>query len=199
MVCFSLFGVFQMTCINQDLNDYVNDYYNGKSESSLIPMFCNLTRYLKAIGRKNFPHCIEIIEDCAQSTSLILLKKFREKQFDPKLSSVQTFSFLIFSRLLITNYRKIAVSNRHLDKLNSTKEKVSSDLKKSSTLSNELDVFLDKLEPLQLTLIRGKYYENKSQKILAQELGLQPSKVCKVLKTAIKNIRKQFQIHLKTR
>ena len=44
-----------------------------------------------------------------------------------------------------------------------------------------------------------KYYENKSQKILAQELGLQPSKVCKVLKTAIKNIRKQFQIHLKTR
>ena len=188
-----------MTFINQDLNNYVNDYYNGKSESSLIPLFSNLTRYLKAIGRKTFPQCIEIIEDCAQSTSLILLKKFREKQFDPKLSSVQTFSFLIFSRLLITNYRKITASNRHLDKLNSTKEKVSSDLKKSSTLSNELDTFLDKLEPLQLTLIRGKYYENKSQKILAQELGLQPSKVCKVLKTAIKNIRKQFQIHLKTR
>jgi hypothetical protein len=82
-----------MTFINQDLNDYVKDYYNGKSESSLIPLFSNLTRYLKAIGRKNFPHCIEIIEDCAQSTSLILLKKFREKQFDPKLSSVQTFSF----------------------------------------------------------------------------------------------------------
>ncbi len=101
--------------------------------------------------------------------------------------------------MLITNYRKIAVSNRHLDKLNSTKEQVSSDLKKPSTLSNELDELLDKLEPLQLTLIRGKYYENKSQKILAQELGLQPSKVCKVLKTAIKNIRKQFQIHLKTR
>jgi len=184
-----------MPYINQDLNDYVNDYYNGKSESSLIPLFSNLTRYLKAIGRKNFPHCIEIIEDCAQSTSLILLKKFREKQFDPKLSSVQTFSFLIFSRLLITNYRKIAVSNRYLDKLNSTKEKVSLDLKKSSTLSNELDEldeFLDKLEPLQQTLIRGKYYENKSQKILALELGLSPTAVCRKLRTALNKLRKMI-------
>ena len=42
-----------MTFINQDLNDYVNDYYNGKSESSLTPLFSNLIKYLKAIGRKN--------------------------------------------------------------------------------------------------------------------------------------------------
>ncbi len=182
------------------LNDAVNKYYSDGNPESLNSVFMNLCVYLKAVGRKNFPHCNEIIEDCAQSTSVIMLEKLREGKFDANLSTFGTFSSCIFSRLLINDFRKTAVSNRHLAKLSLlTKGKESPECSESTTLSTELDTFLDKLEPLQLTLIRGKYYENKSQKILAQELGLQPSKVCKVLKTAIKNIRKQFQIHLKTR
>ena len=182
-----------MPRLNQDLNDYVNDYYNGKSESSLIPLFSNLTRYLKAIGRKNFPHCIEIIEDCVQSCCVIMLEKLKEGKFDANLSSFGTFSSFIFSRLLINDFRKTAVSNRYLAKLSLlNKGKECPEFSKSITLSNELDIFLDKLEPLQQTLIRGKYYENKSQKILALELGLSPTAVCRKLRTALYKLRKMI-------
>ena len=114
-----------------------------------------------------------------------MLEKLKKDKFDANLSSFGTFSSCIFSRLLINDFRKTDVSNRHLAKLSLTKEKESPDW----ALLNELDAFLDKLEPLQQSLIRGKYYENKSQKILAQELGLSPTKVCRVLRTALNKLR----------
>jgi len=170
------------------LNDAVNKYYSDGKAESLNSVFKNLCVYLKAVGRKNFPHCNEIIEDCAQSTSVIMLEKLREGKFDANLSTFGTFSSCIFSRLLINDFRKTDVSNRHLAKLSLTKEKESPDW----ALLNELDEFLDKLEPLQQTLIRGKYYENKSQKILALELGLSPTAVCRKLRTALYKLRKMI-------
>jgi len=176
------------------LNDAVNKYYSDGNPESLNSVFKNLCVYLKAVGRKNFPHCNEIIEDCAQSTSVIMLEKLREGKFDANLSTFGNFSSCIFSRLLINDFRKTDVSNRHLAKLSLTKEKESPDWALLNELDelDELDAFLHKLEPLQQTLIRGKYYENKSQKILAQELGLSPTKVCRELRTAINKLRKMI-------
>ena len=175
------------------LNDAVNKYYSDGNPESLNSVFKNLCSYLTAIGRKRFPHCNTDIEDYVQSTSVIMLEKLREGKFDANLSSFGTFSSCIFSRLLINDFRKTAVSNRHLAKLSLlTKGKESPEFSESTTLSNELDEFLDKLEPLQQTLIRGKYYENKSQKILALELGLSPTAVCRKLRTALNKLRKMI-------
>ena len=175
------------------LNDAVNKYYSDGNPESLNSVFKNLCSYLTAIGRKRFPHCNTDIEDYVQSTSVIMLEKLREGKFDANLSSFGTFSSCIFSRLLINDFRKTAVSNRHLAKLsllNKGKESPESpELPESITLSNELND-LAKLSPLQVTLVQGKYYENKSQKILAQELGLSPTKVCRELRTAINKLRK---------
>jgi len=173
------------------LNDAVNKYYSDGNPESLNSVFKSLCVYLKAVGRKNFPHCI--IEDCVQSCCVIMLEKLKEGKFDANLSSFGTFSSFIFSRLLINDFRKTAVSNRYLAKLSLlNKGKECPEFSKSITLSNELNTFLDKLEPLQQTLIRGKYYENKSQKILALELGLSPTAVCRKLRTALNKLRKMI-------
>jgi RNA polymerase sigma factor (sigma-70 family) len=175
------------------LNDAVNKYYSDGNPESLNSVFKNLCSYLTAIGRKRFPHCNTDIEDYVQSTSVIMLEKLREGKFDANLSTFGTFSSCIFSRLLINDFRKTAVSNRHLAKLSRlTKGKESPEFSESTTLSTDFDTFLHKLEPLQLTLIRGKYYENKSQKILAQELGLSPTKVCRELGIALNKLRKMI-------
>ena len=170
------------------LNDAVNKYYSDGNPESLNSVFKNLCPYLTAIGRKRFPHCNTDVEDYVQSCCVIMLEKLKKDKFDANLSSFGTFSSCIFSRLLINDFRKTDVSNRHLSKLSLTKEKESPDW----ALLNEIDAFLDKLEPLQQSLIRGKYYENKSQKILAQELGLSPTKVCLVLRTALNKLRKMI-------
>lgn len=175
------------------LNDAVNKYYSDGNPESLNSLFKNLCSYLTAIGRKRFSHCNTDIEDYVQSTGVIMLEKLREGKFDANLSSFGTFSSCIFSRLLINDFRKTAVSNRHLAKLSLlNKGKESPELPESITLSNELNSFLAKLSPLQVTLVQGKYFENKSQKILAQELGLSPTKVCRVLRTALNKLRKMI-------
>lgn len=175
------------------LNAAVNKYYSDRNPESLNSVFKNLCSYLTAIGRKRFSHCNTDIDDYVQSTSVIMLEKLREGKFDANLSSFGTFSSCIFSRLLINDFRKTAVSNRHLAKLSLlNKGKESPELPESITLSNELNSFLAKLSPLQVTLVQGKYFENKSQKILAQELGLSPTKVCRVLRTALNNLRKMI-------
>lgn len=175
------------------LNDAVNKYYSDGNPESLNSVFKNLCSYLTAIGRKRFSHCNTDIEDYVQSTGVIMLEKLREGKFDANLSSFGTFSSCIFSRLLINDFRKTAVSNRHLAKLSLlNKGKESPELPESITLSNELNSFLAKLSPLQVTLVQGKYFENKSQKILAQELKLSPTKVCRVLRTALNKLRKMI-------
>jgi RNA polymerase sigma factor (sigma-70 family) len=173
------------------LNDAVNKYYSDGNPESLNSVFKNLCSYLTAIGKKRFSHCNTDIEDYVQSCCVIMLEKLREGKFDANLSTFGTFSSCIFSRLLINDFRKTEVSNRHLAKLSLTKEKESPDWALSNEL-DELDEFLDKLEPLQQTLIRGKYYENKSQKILALELGLNPTAVCRELRTALNKLRKMI-------
>jgi RNA polymerase sigma factor (sigma-70 family) len=175
------------------LNDAVNKYYSDGNPESLNSVFKNLCSYLTAIGRKRFPHCNTDIEDYVQSTSVIMLEKLREGKFDANLSSFGTFSSCIFSRLLINDFRKTAVSNRHLAKLSLlNKGKESPELPESITLSNELNSFLAKLSPLQVTLVQGKFYENKNQDTMALELGLNPTKVCRELRTALNKLRKMI-------
>ena len=177
------------------LNDAVNKYYSDGNPESLNSVFKNLCPYLTAIGRKRFPHCNTDVEDYVQSCCVIMLEKLKKDKFDANLSSFGTFSSCIFSRLLINDFRKTAVSNRHLAKLsllNKGKESPESpELPESITLSNELND-LAKLSPLQVTLVQGKYYENKSQKILAQELGLNPTAVCRELRTALNKMRQMI-------
>lgn len=175
------------------LNDAVNKYYSDGNPESLNSVFKNLCSYLTAIGRKRFPHCNTDIEDYVQSTSVIMLEKLREGKFDANLSTFGTFSSCIFSRLLINDFRKTAVSNRHLAKLSLlNKGKESPELPESITLSNELNSFLAKLSPLQVTLVQGKFYENKNQDTMALELGLNPTKVCRELRTALNKLRKMI-------
>ena len=170
------------------LNDAVNKYYSDGNPENLNSVFKNLCPYLTAIGRKRFPHCNTDVEDYVQSCCVIMLEKLKKDKFDANLSSFGTFSSCIFSRLLINDFRKTDVSNRHLAKLSLTKEKESPDW----ALLNEIDAFLDKLEPLQQSLIRGKYYENKSQKILAQELGLNPTAVCREIRKALNKLQQMI-------
>ena len=175
------------------LNDAVNKYYSDGNPESLNSVFKNLCPYLTAIGRKRFPHCNTDVEDYVQSCCVIMLEKLKKDKFDANLSSFGTFSSCIFSRLLINDFRKTAVSNRHLAKLSLlNKGKESPELPESITLSNELNSFLAKLSPLQVTLVQGKFYENKNQDTMALELGLNPTKVCRELRTALNKLRKMI-------